>query len=539
MDDQFTDDQHIHDVIVIGAGVNGLLQLHLLRSAGLDVLTLEAGDSVGGTWYWNRYPGARLDSEAYLYTYAFSRELIEEWDWPEEYADQPTLERYFNFAADRLDLRRSIVFGARVIACRWNENHSVWDLETADGRRFRARFVVPVTGIMAIPYLPPWEGLSDFEGTVVHTANWPREGIDLRGKRVAVVGVGSTGIQVVQSIAPEVGHLTVLQRTPNWAVPLGNYAHTPERVREVKEEYTDHFERSQSTRSCFLWSGLPVNTFDVSAEEREAHYADLYSSPGMTFYQRNYQDLLTDPAANEEATRFLAAKIRERVKDSETARKLTPTHHFATKRPPLETGYYEAFNRDNVELVSLPEEPIVRITPEGIQTSERIIPVDVLIVATGFDAITGSFMKIGIEGVNGQSLAEAWADGPKTFMGVFSHGFPNMLLLGGPQGPNGNQPRCTTFVAEWISQCIEYMKEHSIDRFEVDDDAVQAWVDYCNEMVMNIPLLRDAENWAWGSNVPGKKRAYLMYVGSQPDYRDRLREIADQGYPELEQAGSR
>ncbi len=524
----------VRDVIVIGAGINGLYQLHRLREAGLDVATLEAGASVGGAWFWNRYPGARLDSECYAYTYAFSKELIEEWDWTEEFADQQTLERYFNFVADRLDLRRSIIFEARVISCRWDETAMIWILDTADGRQFRAKYVIPATGIMAVPYTPPWEGLDEFEGVQVHTADWPRDGVDLTGKRVAIVGVGSTGIQIVQTIAPQVEHLTVLQRTPNWAVPLSNYSFTPERIREVKDNYLNYYDTTQETRSCFLWAARPVNTLDVPPEEREAYYSELYDRPGMAFYQNNFQDLLLERGANAEATKFLTRKISERVRDPETARKLTPSHPFGTKRPPLETGYYEVYNLPNVDLISLPEEPIVRFTREGIQTTERMIPIDVLIVATGFDAITGSFLKLGIQGIGDRTLAQAWVNGPTTFMGIFVRGFPNMLMLGGPQGSNGNQPRCTTFVADWIVECIQYLRANDIEFFDVNQDAQEAWVDHCNEAVMSVPLLREAESWAWGSNIPGKQRAYLLYIGSQPDYRARLTTIAEQQYPELE-----
>jgi cation diffusion facilitator CzcD-associated flavoprotein CzcO len=524
---------NIFDAIVVGAGPNGIYQLHRLREAGLNVITLEAGSGVGGTWYWNRYPGARLDSECYAYTYAFSSLLIEEWDWTEEFADQPTLERYFNFVVDRLDLRRSIVFDARVVMCEWQEDTAVWYVKTADNREFFTHYLVPATGIMAIPYMPDWEGINDFTGVKLHSADWPDSGVDFTGKRVAVVGVGSTGIQIIQTIAPKVEHLTVLQRTPNWAAPLANYTFTPERIREVKDKYIDYYDATQASRSCFLWSGLEQSAFDVSADEREAYFAELYNRPGMALYQNNYRDILSDVKANNEVTKFLASKIAERVKDPVTARKLTPKHAYATKRPPLETGYYETYNRANVDLVALPEEPIVRLLENGIQTTERFFPVDVLIVATGFDAITGSFLKLGIHGVGGKKLTDAWADGPRTFMGVFGHDFPNMLVLGGPQGSNGNHPRCTTFVADWIVECILYLRANGVEKFDLDAQAEQEWVDYCTEIVMATPLLRDAENWQWGSNIPGKKRAYMLYVGSQPDFRTRLNEIAAEGYPQL------
>jgi cation diffusion facilitator CzcD-associated flavoprotein CzcO len=532
-----SDSSGVLDAIVIGAGPNGIYQLHRLREAGLNVATLEAGSSVGGTWYWNRYPGARLDSECYAYTYAFSPSLIEEWDWTEEFADQPTLERYFNFVVDHLDLRRSIVFDARVIDCVWQEESCLWHLRTADKREFYARYVIPATGIMAIPYMPNWEGIDEFTGTILHSADWPEAGIDLTGKRVAVVGVGSTGIQIIQTIAPQVEHLTVLQRTANWAAPLANYTFSPARAREVKDRYLEYYEATQTSRSCFLWSGLDRSTFDVSPDERRAYFAELYNRPGMALYQNNFSDVLTDVRANREVTEFLATKIRERVADPEIARKLTPAHPYATKRPPLETGYYETFNLPQVDLVHLPEEPIVRLREDGIETTERFIPIDVLIVATGFDAITGSFLKLGIRGVESKPLATAWADGPRTFMGIFGHGFPNMFMLGGPQGSNGNQPRCTTFVADWIVQCIQHLRANDIERFDVSAAAEQEWVDYCNQLVMDSPLLSTAENWQWGSNIPGKKRAYMLYVGSQPDFRAALTKVAEDGYAEFEFVG--
>jgi len=518
-----------YDALVIGAGINGLYGLYKMREAGLSVRGLEAGSGVGGAWYWNRYPGARLDSECYAYTYHFSPELIEEWTWDEEFAPQAKLEAYFNYVADRFDLKKDIDFDTRVVSTVWDEDSNLWTVTAENGRTYTSRNVVAASGILAAPLVPDYAGFGDFKGTVFHTSRWPSEGVDFKGKRVAVIGVGSTGIQVAQTVAPEVAQLTVFQRTPNWATPLNNYQFSDARKMEVKEKSDEYYALTQSTGGCFLVDTDSRSTWDVTPEEREAFFEELYGEPGLTFYSRGFNDLFTDKAANDEVCKFLATKIKARVKDPETARKLTPTHGFATKRPPLETNYYEIYNQDNVDLVALPEEPIVRFTETGIETTDRSWDFDIVVLATGFDSITGSFVRIGAQGVDGIALSDYWEDGPKTYMGIFVHNFPNFFILGGPQGVNGNQPRCTEFAGDWITTCISYLKSEGIDRIEATAEAESVWVEHCNELV-NGTLLRDAQSWLWGSNVPGKKRAFTMYIAPQTVYRDRLREIEANGY---------
>ena len=517
------------DAIVIGAGINGLYQLHKLREAGFRVRTLEAGSGVGGAWYWNRYPGARLDSECYAYTYHFSPELIEEWDWTEEFAAQGQLEAYFNFVADKFNLRESIDFNSRVTSSVWDEDSNSWTVISDSGKTYTTRFLISASGILAAPILPDYPGIEDFEGEMLHTATWPADGVDFKDKRVGVIGVGSTGIQVVQTIAPQVEHLTVFQRTPNWATPINNYTFTPERIREVKAKADETYALTMKSGGCFLVDTDTRSTWDVTPEEREAFYEELYNEPGLTFYSRGFNDLFTDKEANAEVGKFLTKKIQARVKDPETARKLTPSHGFGTKRPPLETKYYEAFNQDNVDLVALPEEPIVRFTKTGIKTAERSIDLDVIILATGFDSITGSFVRIGAVGVDGISLADYWDNGPRTYLGTMVHNFPNFFICGGPQGVNGNQPRCTEFQAGWIAETIQYLTSHDITRIEATAEAEADWVKLCNDMVQ-ATLLRDAQSWLWGSNVPGKKRAFTMYLAPQTEFRATLTRVAESGY---------
>lgn len=518
-----------YDAIVIGAGINGLYGLYTLRESGLKVRTLEAGSGVGGAWFWNRYPGARLDSECYAYTYHFSKELIEDWDWDEEFASQGKLEAYFNFVADKFDLKKDIEFGAKVSSAVWVEKDNLWDVTSEKGGHYTTRFLVTASGILESPHVPDYEGMSDFQGELYLTARWPENGIDFAGKRVGVIGVGSTGIQVIQTIAKDVKHLTVFQRTPNWATPLNNYEHDDARRKDLKSRADELYNITQSTGGCFLVDTDPRGTFDVTPVEREAFYEELYKEPGLTFYSRGFNDLFMDKAANDEVCLFLTKKIAQKVKDPKTAALLTPTHGFALKRPPLETGYYEVYNRDNVNLVNLPDEPIVRFTETGIETSAGLIELDAVIFATGFDSITGSFVRLGLEGVDGIRMDEYWQDGPRTYAGAMVHNFPNLFILGGPQGSNGNQPRCTEFIAEWIASAVSDLTSRKIDRIEATAEAEQAWIDHCNDLV-NGTLLRDAQSWLWGSNIPGKKRAFTMYIAPQYIYRDRMREIAANNY---------
>ena len=413
------------DAIIIGAGLSGMYQLHRLREQGLRVRVFEAGTDVGGTWYWNRYPGARFDSESYSYGYSFSKELLQEWDWSEHFAGQPETLRYCNYVADKFDLRRDIQFRSRVTAAVYDEDARSWTITLEDGSRFNSRFLITAIGPLSTPTLPRIEGRDDFKGASFHTARWPKEPVDFAGKRVAVIGTGATGIQTIQTIAGQVGHLTVFQRTANWAAPLHNGKIDAETQAKIKAGYPEIFARCQETFACFMHTPDPRGAFEVSDEEREANYERLYGERGFGIWVGNFNDILTDRKANATISDFVARKIRERVKNQAVAEKLIPKNHgFGTRRLPLETFYYEVYNQDNVELVDIKETPIERITPEGIKTSEKEYEFDIIIYATGFDAITGSFDKIDFRGAGGARLKDKWKSGPETYLGIMVHEFP-------------------------------------------------------------------------------------------------------------------
>ena len=398
-----------YDTIIIGAGMSGLYQLYRLRELGLRVRVLEAGTNVGGTWYWNRYPGARFDSESYSYGYSFSKELLAEWDWSEHFAGQPETLRYLNHVADKFDLRRDIQFRSRVTAAHYDENTRSWNITMEDGGRFRTRFLITAIGPLSTPTLPRIEGRDSFKGASFHTARWPHEPVDFKGKRVAVIGTGATGVQTIQTIARDVGHLTVFQRTPNWCAPLHNGKIDAETQKQIKAGYPEMFARCQETFACFLHTPDPRGAFEVSDAEREAFYEKLYGERGFGIWQGNFRDILIDHKANATISDFVARKIRQRVKNQAIAEKLIPKNHgFGTRRLPLETFYYEVYNQDNVELVDIVETPIERITPEGIKTSAKEYAFDIIIYATGFDAITGSFDKIDFRGAGGAKLKDKW-----------------------------------------------------------------------------------------------------------------------------------
>jgi cation diffusion facilitator CzcD-associated flavoprotein CzcO len=526
-----------YDVVVVGAGPVGLYQLYTLREFGLSIRALEAGSGVGGTWYWNRYPGARLDSEAYSYGFFCSKKILNEWMWSEEFAAQPELEQYYNFATDKLGLRDYIEFNARVNSAIFDGSANRWLIGTEDGRSYTAQFLVATTGILSAPLIPDIPGLADFTGGLHHTARWPKQQPSFDGKRVAVIGTGSTGIQIIQTLGPRVTNLTVFQRSANWVTPINNSRITAERAAEIRGSYDAIYDATQTSSGCFVTDGRPDSVWDVSDDERIAYYEELWNAPGLSMFTRNFRDVFTDRAANDTVTQFLAEKIRQRVKDPEVARKLIPDHGFGMKRPPLENGYYEIFNQENVELINLGEEPIVRFTATGIRTSERHIDVDDIVLATGFDALTGSFVRMGVQGVGGVPLAEHWANGPRTYLGLTAHKFPNLFFVG-PQGVAGNFPRCAERANEWIAECIRDMKSSGLERIEATEAAEQEWLDMINETVKGT-ILKDAESWIWGSNVPGKARAFAAYLLPMHTYRNTLNDVARSGYEGFELTGQK
>jgi len=524
------------DVIVIGAGVAGLYQLYRLRELGLRVRVFETGSAVGGTWYWNRYPGARFDSESWTYGYSFSKELMQEWDWEEHFSAQPHTERYLNHVADKFDLRRDIQFNSRVLSAQWHEAERQWELTLESGAHHTARFLITAIGVLSAAVMPDIPGIDSFTGISCHTQRWPKEGIDLAGKRVGIIGTGATAVQTIQTIAKTVGHLTVFQRTPNWCFPLNNAKISPEEMASIKARFPEILARCRETPGCYVHGPDSRKALEVTPEEREAFWEKLYRTPGFGQWQGNFSDVLTDRAANALASEFAARKIRERVKDPATAEKLIPKNHgFGTRRIPLETGYYEVYNQPNVELVDINETPIERITPNGIKTSDQERAFDVIIYATGFDSITGAFDRIDIRGVDGATLKEAWRDGPQTYLGVFSAGFPNLLMAVGPHGGLSNYTRTAEYSVEWVTGLIRHAIEHGLTRIDATPAAVTEWTDHVMALGEGL-LMNEVASWMTGvnRNVDGKQKPRIMrYSGGHPAYREHCDAVAAAGYPKL------
>jgi len=524
------------DAIVIGAGMSGMYQLYRLRELGLRVRVLEAGTRVGGTWYWNRYPGARFDSESYSYGYSFSQELLDEWDWSEHFSGQPEIERYCNLVADKFDLNRDIEFSARVVSAVYDETGQFWTVSLADGTHYRARFMITAIGLLSAPTMPRFEGISDFQGPWCHTGLWPKEGISYEGKRVAVIGTGASGVQAIQEIAKTAGQLTVFQRRPNWCTPLHNRPISKEEMAEIRAGYPELFELCRETAACFIHTIDPRGTFEVTEEERLAFWEDRYAGQGFGIWQGNFRDMMIDREANRLMSDFVADKIRQRVKDPKTAELLIPKDHgFGTRRVPQETHYFEVYNQPNVKLISMLEEPIERITQTGLRTSAQDYDFDVIIYATGFDAVTGSFDRIDIRGTGGQCLKDRWAGGPKTFVGVMIDSFPNMFMIMGPHAALGNNPRSIEYNVEWIRDLIGHMSDRGLTHTEAVPEAVAEWNDFVHVKAEGL-LSNEIDSWMTGinMNVEGKQtRTIVRYSGSAPEYRARCDEVAAGGYREL------
>ena len=528
------------DVVVVGAGFAGLYSHHRLRALGLSLTGFEAGPDVGGTWFWNRYPGARCDVESLDYCYSFSPELLDEWRWSERYATQPEILSYIEYVARRFALRRDIAFETRVVSARFDEPAKRWIVETDRGDRVSARFVIAATGCLSEPKPPEFDGLEDFAGDWVQTSRWPIEPVALAGKRVAVIGTGSSGIQSIPLIAREAAHVTVFQRTPNYTLPARNAPIDPNYEARVRGDFPAHLARNKQTRGgtqSRLATGLSVHEVAAAARAASFEHAWDFGGAGM---QVLYRDLLAELPANKIAADFVAAKIDEIVSDNETAALLTPHDYpFGAKRLCLDTDYFATFNRANVELVDVSNERIERITRHGVQVGDREYPADLIVFATGFDAMTGALAAMNIVGRGGVALNETWRDGPRNYLGLMMAGFPNLFTVNGPGSPSVLVNMLVTIEhhVDWIADCIAHMQAKGIATIEPDPQAELAWSDEV-QAVGARTLYPLAKSWYMGDNVPGKPRRFLLYAGGFDRYAARCAEVASDGYSGFVMAGA-
>jgi cation diffusion facilitator CzcD-associated flavoprotein CzcO len=517
------------DIVIVGAGILGINQLYRAVGDGYSVQLLEQGGGVGGTWYWNRYPGCRFDSESYTYGYLFSAELWQEWDWSEEFAPQPETERYLNYVIDKFDLRRRIRLDSKVNSAVWDEESATWTVGTEDGYRVTARYLVSTTGVLSVPQMPDIPGIEDFRGEVYHPVRWPKDPVDFRGKRVAVVGTGSTGVQIAPEIAGEAASLTMYQRTATWATPLNNHPISDEQQAYLKANYAPIKAELDASLGGFLHKPPGRKFVDETPEQREEFYEGVWKSPGFAKISTNYEDMMFNREANQAWCDFMARKIRSIVHDPETAEKLIPTDHlYVGLRPPYVSGYYEMYNRPNVELVSVRDTPIVKVTETGIETSDGLREFDVIIWATGFDFGTGAMLRMGIVGEDGLRLNDYWADGPLTYCGIMTHGFPNLFFPGGPHGAAGNNPRYGEIQVFFARDIMNYARDHGLRRIDVPKAEETAWMDMIRELEVHVSFMRKGQYY--GGNTPGKPKAYLLNPGGRPKLDEFIARAVDSDY---------
>ncbi len=525
------------DAIIVGAGMAGIYAVHHLRRLGLSVKLFEAGSSVGGTWYWNRYPGARVDIESMEYSYAFSEELQQEWEWSERYAGQAELARYFEFVTDRFDLRRHMQFDTRVDAARYDEAADEWVVETSDGATHRARYCVMTTGLLSAPNKPDIPGLESFSGPVYHSGLWPKEPVDFSGQRVGVIGTGSSAVQAIPLIAADAAQLTVFQRTPAYAVPLRNHPMPADYQRKVKANYAE-WRRKERHASFGGWVAVhyePVDlvttlALEATPEERQALYEDRWRNGGLALYNV-YPDVYVNREANETLAEFVRGKIRERVKDPATAALLTPDYPILMKRLIADTHYYETYNRDNVSLVDVSRQPIDCITPQGVKVGANEYACDSLVLATGYDAMTGALTRMHIEGRNGELITDHWAQRARTYLGLMCAGFPNLFIIDAAGSPSVVfQP---FFVAEeqinWVGECIQHLEGSGRRCIEAATGAEDAWGEEC-ERALQATLFPTVNSWYVGANIAGKSHMGLIYLGGMAEYRRWINDEAVGGY---------
>jgi cyclohexanone monooxygenase len=519
------------DAVVVGAGFGGLYMLHRLRQAGLNVTVFEAGSGVGGTWYWNRYPGARCDVESMEYSYQFDEGLQQEWEWTERYAGQPEILRYLEHVADRFDLRRDVVFDTRVTRAAYDDAGGTWRITTDRDTTLRAQFLIMATGCLSAANLPPIEGIESFAGDVLHTGRWPHEPVDFSGRRVAVIGNGSSGIQAIPVIAQQAAHLTVFQRTANYSVPARNAPLDAAEQAAIKADYAGLRARSRMAPGGFGSRFPPAHPSakTASPEERAAVFEERWELGGFAF-MGSFMDLILDRESNETAAEFVRDKIRETVKDPAVADRLTPKQVIGCKRICLDTGYFETFNRPNVTLVDISATPIEGVTPSGIRSGGHDYDVDCIVLATGFDAMTGALTRIDIRGRSGATLQDSWRAGPRTYLGLGVPGFPNMFIVAGPGSPSvlTNMVLSIEQHVEWITDCVDWLRAHGLSRIEAEGDAADEWVAHVNS-VADLTLFPTCNSWYLGANIPGKPRVFMPLLGFPP-YDQKCREVAAAGY---------
>lgn len=526
---------HSYDVVVIGAGVSGMYQLQRLRDLGMTALVLEAGTGVGGTWYWNRYPGARFDSESYTYGYSWSAELLAEWDWKERFSPQPENLKYLEYVADKFDLRRDMRFESRVSSAVYDAGSRCWLVETEDGFHTRSPYLITAIGALSAPVMPKIDGIDEFEGPSFHTFNWPKEEVSFAGKRVAVIGTGASAVQLIPEVARTVGHLTIFQRTPNWCAPLHNGPIDQAEMDDIKTRYDEIFDTCNGTFAGFEHVPDRRKALEIPFEEREELWERLWAQPGFGIWMANFRDVLVNEEANALMSEFAARKIRERVDDLAIADKLVPTNHgFGTRRVPMETKYYEVYNQPNVELVDLNETPIEAVTPGGIRTSDQERSFDMIVYATGFDAVTGAFDRIDIRGEGGVRLSDVWADGPRTFLGLQITGFPNLFMLVGPNNAATfcNMPRCIEQNVDWVTEFLRYLRAKGYERVEPSVEAMDAWGEHVVTTGERM-LFTKVNSWFTGvnSNLEGRQeRRFLLYAAGLPTYREQADDVAGNDY---------
>ncbi|GED62562.1 flavin-containing monooxygenase [Lysinibacillus fusiformis] len=520
------------DAVILGAGFAGLYMLHQLKSKGFSTIVYETGDGVGGVWYWNRYPGARCDIESIYYNYTFSKELYEEWTWTSRFPEQEEILRYLNYVADRLKLRSNIQFNTRVKAAHFDEEQHKWLVHLNDGHQVLAKYFITGIGCLSAANVPKFQGLDQFSGKWYHTGHWPHEKVDFTGKRVGIIGTGSSGIQAIPVIAKEAKHLTVFQRTPQYTIPARNHLYDEDFIRETKGNFKNlkHAMRNSVSGTPFAYNH--PSAIEDSDHHRQEVFEEAWAQGGFAFAS-TYKDLLTNEQSNEKAAAFIRSKIRETVQDPTVAEKLCPKYMYGTKRQVLDSDYFETYNRDNVLLVDVKESPILEITETGVQTASDHFELDIIIFATGYDGMTGPLFKIDIRGRNGVTLKDKWENGAsvQTYLGLATASFPNLFMITGPESPSVlvNMPIAIEQHVEWIAQCIDYLREHDIDVMETNAEAEQAWSKHCRE-IANETLYVKGDSWYTGANIAGKPRSFLIYLGGFDYYTKRCQEVAQNNY---------